>query len=503
MSNSLREYYKALCFSGIYSSPHRYGYSGKLSGAMYAIGEIRDAVPVIHGSAGCGFHYKYVCRRDYLPAYNAQCTELGEKDIIFGGADKLRSTILETSGKYAPAMIAVIPAAPVDMIRDEIDNVIESLREKVDCRLISVKSEKFSHVDKRDRKNMMDQWAKNWDNHDFKTDIDFKGCGFVEAMKAMVEQVMERQQVQKRAVNICGLAWGAGGNAIMNGMAGELKELGIHVNAFLPNCTTGEIVKAPKAELNIISRRIHWAERMKEVFGTGYFHMNSFDFYRGPEGIERLYLKISEMLGMQKNAVNILSRRKQDTLDALKPVKEYFKSFSFALFTSSYSSVPYLIEKYERDFGLPLKLVCVDMKQESLELDMVPEATAGILVKNMYQALENIGSKARLLVNPPGDVLYKALGEMDYVIGGGEPESKPAGIRYIQGIGNINPMDFEGFKNSVIDLAQKIKKLQVNGSLLMDKFKYQPGHYPMLNDSNMNASRLMWEKMWVQRGREV
>ncbi len=502
MSNSLKEYYKALCYCGIYMSPHRYGYSGKLAGAVYAMGEIRDAVPVIHGSAGCGFHYRYVCRRDYLPAYNVQCTNLEEKDIIFGGSDKLRATILETARRSAPAMIAVIPAVSVDMIHDEMENVLDSLRNKVNCRLISVKSEKFSHVDKRDRKNLMEQRAKNWNNYDFKDDFDFKGCGFVEVMKTMVEQVMERQDVEKNSVNICGLAWGTAGSTIAGGMAKELKELGVRVNAYLPNCTVKEIVEAPRAELNIITRRKKWAERMEDMFGTAYFHMNSFDFYRGPEGIERLYLKISERLGIQRGASKLLSEKKYRTLELLKPVKEYLKRFRFALYTSSYNDVPYSIEMYEEDFGIPLMYVCVEMRSERLSLDKISEENAAMLVENMRESLAKTGSKAQLLVNASSDILEEAFAGVDYVLGGGELEFKPKGIRVVQDIGNVLPVDFEGFGNAVTNLAQRIEKAPVHSSLIIDKFQYQPGYYPMLDNANMKASQNMWEKMWVQRGCE-
>ncbi len=499
MEYSLRDYYKALYFSGIYSSPHRYGYSGKLAGAMYAIGEVRDAVPVIHGPAGCGFHYKYICRRGYLPEYNAQCTGLKERDIIFGGAGRLRSAILETVRRYAPAMIAVIPAVSVDMIHDEIDNVVDSLRSVAGCRVISVKSEKFSHVDKRNRKSILEQRAKNWDNPHFKKDFDFTGCGFAEAMKAMVENIMETQEVDKVSVNICGLAWGLGGSAIARGVERELNELGIRVNSYIPNCTTREIVKAPAAGLNIISRRTEWAEKMREVFGTEYFHMNSFNFYRGPEGIERFYLQISERLGIRKRIQMLISLKRRNTLEKLNEVREYFKGFRFALYTSSYNDLPYIIEKYEKDLGIPLACVCVDMRREDLELDGISEETRKILIKNIRQALSKTGSRAELLLNASHEVIREALGEADFVIDEDGFNGKPAGIKSLQGVGNVMPMDFMGFEKLVFDLAQRIKKAPPHDSLLIERFQYQPGNYPMLNDPNMAGSRKMWEKMWLQR----
>lgn len=499
MDQGLREYYKALCYSGIYSSAHRYGYSGKLAGAMYAIGEIKDAVPVIHGSAGCGFHYRYVCRRDYLPAYHAECTRLEEKDIILGGADKLRATLFEAARKHDPAMIAVVAAAPVDMIHDEIDAVVDSVRDKVSCKIITLKSEKFSHVDKRNRKSVQSQWLRNWDNPGFKDDFSFKGCGFVEAMKALVEQVMERQPVEKNTVNIAGLAWGAGGGAIAGRMAKELKDLGIHVNTYLPNCTTREIIEAPKAGLNILSRRVGWAEKMRDVFGTDYFQIRTFDHYRGLDGIERLYLEIAERLGIKQSVRQRLKEKKLCAGEMLKPLADSFKRFRFALVTSSCKDVPYLIKKYEEDFRIPLAHVCVEMREDRLEPDEVSMEDRAELVSNMHDALAKTGSKAKLHVNGGQKELMEALGEADYIISDSECTAGPAGVPFIRDTGGVMPMDFQGFVKSVQDFAARIGKTPARGGLIIDKFEYLPGYYPLLNDTNMSGSQKMWEKMWLQR----
>lgn len=92
----MREYYKEHCYSDIYPSRimHNMGVSGKISGAMNVVSEIKDAIPIIHSPKGCGFHYKYIARRRYLPLYKAQCSNLEEGDIIFGTEKKLREAIL-------------------------------------------------------------------------------------------------------------------------------------------------------------------------------------------------------------------------------------------------------------------------------------------------------------------------------------------------------------------------------------------------------------------------
>jgi len=341
--------------------------------------------------------------------------------------------------------------------------------------------------------------VKNWDNYDFKEDINFDGCGFVEAMKALVEQVMEKQEKTKKLVNICGLAWGNGGNEIINGMIRELKYLGININSVIPNCTIEEIIEAPKAELNIVTRRTQWAQKMEKHFGTEYFHINSFNFYRGPEGIERLYTKISERLEIEKETSKILYQKKKETVEELKEVKEYFRRFKFALFSSSYKDIPYLIEKYEVDFGIPLMYVCVEMRKEDLNLDMVSEETKNKLVESMHRAISKINSKAKLIINASVSEIKETFKHVDYVIGGIQSGYKIDGVKYIQDSVNVMPLDFDGFKNVVNNFATRIKNAPEQGSLIIEKFKYLDRHYPLLEDTNISAAQQMWEKMWMQR----
>jgi len=90
MERNLREFYKNIYFYDSLPYVHQFTPSGKAAGAIYAIGSIKDAIPIVHGSAGCGFHYRYVCRRSHHPAYELQCTDLEEQDIVMGRAEKLR-----------------------------------------------------------------------------------------------------------------------------------------------------------------------------------------------------------------------------------------------------------------------------------------------------------------------------------------------------------------------------------------------------------------------------
>lgn len=499
--DSWRDYYKALYFPEMNFSPHDYGCSGKLAGAMYAISEIKDAIPVIHGSAGCGFHYKYICRRGYLPAYNAKCTNLEEKDIVFGGEDKLKAAIRSTAERYSPSMIAVIPAAPVDMIHAEMEAVVADLKNKVNCKLIIARSEKFSHVDKRNRSKIYAQRAESWNNQKPENKFEFnKGCGFAEAMTAIVEQVMVRQQVRKNTVNICGLAWGSGGNAVAGGLARDLKLLGIGLNTYLPNCRTNELVEAPGAELNIVTRRIPWAKRMEDIFGTKYLHIDSFDSYRGPEGIEKLFLEIAGFMENKNGIERALKSLKEKTLQDIKPVKEYFKKFSFALYTSSYGNIPYIIDEYAASLDIPLKFICVEMDGKDWEADCISEETREKIIGNIRNSMERAVPSAQLFINAPDETLKEIFTQVDYVFGDGDPIDMILPDNYIQTINRLIPLDFQSYKKMAENMAGKIKKAGRRGRLLTERFNANLKSHSSADYSNMDSSRKMWEEMWLRRG---
>jgi len=504
MNDNLLEFYKEYCFSGIYSSkvPHSFGVGGKIAGALYAVGEIEDAIPIIHGPAGCGFHYRHNARRRYLPVYKAQCTGLEEKDIIFGGAEKLRRTVLDIVERDHPALIVIIPTTATDMIHDEMNSVVKELRPQISSRLIAIESEVFSHVDKNTKSNNFEQWVKNWNKFDQKQEHieEFKGCGFGEAMGALVEQVMEKQVVIKRSINIEGFAWGIGGDVMLDGMTDLLKEIGIQVHSRLPNCTTKTIVEAPKAELNLI-RRVRWAKKMKSIFGTDYLHVASPNSYHGLDGIERFHLNLAKRFSLQKEASEVLSRHKDDTFRKLQPVQDFLGRYRFALCSRSFGNIPLLVEMYEKDYGLPLSYVCVDMDEQRLAFEgKMSTNTRNLVIQNMYDALSRIGSKAQLLINPTEVELKEILREVDYVLDGKELMSRVEGVQAVPDMHLFTSLDFDTFRKIAINLAEKIKKTSSRSDLLINKFNYSSLSYPMLEKQDITSSHTLWRKMWALRG---
>lgn len=59
METNLREFYKNSYLYDRIPYIHEFTPSGKVSGTIFAISTIEIAIPILHGSSGCGFHYKY------------------------------------------------------------------------------------------------------------------------------------------------------------------------------------------------------------------------------------------------------------------------------------------------------------------------------------------------------------------------------------------------------------------------------------------------------------
>lgn len=143
METSLREFYKNSYLYDRVPYIHKFTPSGKVAGAIFAISTIENAIPILHGSSGCGFHYRYVCRRSWKPAYNLKCTGLKETDIIMGKW-KIKGSNYWNGEKYSPSLIGIIPASSVDMTGDDIEGVIRELQPQITYKLLFVKSKDFT-----------------------------------------------------------------------------------------------------------------------------------------------------------------------------------------------------------------------------------------------------------------------------------------------------------------------------------------------------------------------
>ena len=106
---------------------------------------IKDSVVIMHGPVGCGSQSHTM---DFtIRLYGAQrgkemsnarwfSTNLSEAEVVAGGEDKLRQTILEADRRFRPSAIFVLMTCTPSVIGDDLDGVLDDLRSEVSTPLV-------------------------------------------------------------------------------------------------------------------------------------------------------------------------------------------------------------------------------------------------------------------------------------------------------------------------------------------------------------------------------
>ena len=227
---------------------HTFGVNGKISGSVGAVGEMQEVLPLLHSPRGCGFHYRYSARRRHQPFYSVLTSNLEERDIICGGEEKLRQAIRDAWSRYRPGLIMVIPSPISDILNEDVRSVCAELRRE-GISVVGVQSELFSHRDKNYTRNRLKELAHQTITGDNRLEMELKGCGFTEALYALVEQVMEPSAQIPHSINIETVGWGSEGKAALRELEVFLNGCGIQVNTWIPSAPLSSLVHAPAAEL--------------------------------------------------------------------------------------------------------------------------------------------------------------------------------------------------------------------------------------------------------------
>jgi nitrogenase molybdenum-cofactor synthesis protein NifE len=496
---NIRELYCDKAFFDIYPvhQLRRYGMNCKLSGSVTAVGELEGVIPLVHGPKGCVFHQRLTPQRMYRPVYDLECTDLREKEVVYGGEERLKEKVWKVYDRYHPSMIVILPTCVAGIIGDDINGVIAELREEIPCKLVVVESEGFAHLDRQSLDIMLKDYAKVWQNPTLSPSYKLRGSGFTEVMCAFVDQVMEKQKITPYSVNIESFGrWGYGYKTELEEIKRIFEQIGITVNATLPNCTVEDLIRVPQGQLNIVRRGIGWAELMKEKFGTKY--LRYLYYYYGVDGTEKFFLDVAKQLDLEEKARPVIDKEKKCVLEKLKEYQVFFRKKSYALVTQGFFYTPSLINIYARDYQIPLKYVCVEMRW--LRGNNITPETADLMLDNIKEALQKWEIGAELIIDPTVSELREIAQDVDYVLGNRNAIYEGQGIKIVNTIDQFTRIGFEAILESAKHLAKQIQQKKESRDPLIAKLKYHEEYYPMLDNQNCLASYEMWKSMWGSRG---
>jgi len=501
----LKDLFRDLTFNGIYQGTtwqlHRYGINCKLSGAVFAITDIKGALPLIHGSTGCAFHQRLTPRRMYAPIYHLPCTNLTEEDVIFGGEDKLRKKIFESYQRYHPELIAILPTCVVGVTGDEVKGMLNDIQ--VPCDLVYIQSEGFAHRSRESLDVLMNTFTRTWTDPTKPPLYEIRGCGHEEAMCSLVDQLMEEQDVIENTLNVEAFTrFNYGWKTELKEITRIFNDMGLSINMIFPKCTVDEVKRAPAAQLNIVRRGTRWAEQMKTEFGTDYIRKQF--FYSGIDSVETFLRDVASKFDLDGEADEVIRKEKNITLQQLEKYSKTFKNQDFALFMLGFFSAPYLVRTYVFDLKIPLKYVCVDTQW--LKGHNVSDKTIEYIIRTIGELFEKWDLGVEFVVNPGFNKMREIAKKVDYVLDDHSISSlyEKEGVHMINtSIDNylFSRIGFNGMVEFAAYLRQEMIRQRNHNyrKPVISKFDYDETYYPILADQMCLASHEMWSTMWRLR----
>ena len=123
---------------------------------------IKDAVVIQHSPIGCAssqsFTSRYsrdlAARRGWKPEDpKSICTNLGERDMVFGGVERLAAAIREAYERHRPRVIFVATSCATGIIGDDVDGTARQLEDEIGIPVVPLHCEGFKSR----------HWSSGWD----------------------------------------------------------------------------------------------------------------------------------------------------------------------------------------------------------------------------------------------------------------------------------------------------------------------------------------------------
>lgn len=119
--------------------------------ALGQLSAIRDVAIIHHGPAGCSVASAGVYYLDKVMAKKRGVTndtvyvgtDMNEKDTIFGSTESLKNIIREVNRRYSPKAIFVTSSCATGIIGEDIDSVVDEVRDEINVPVVAVHCEGF------------------------------------------------------------------------------------------------------------------------------------------------------------------------------------------------------------------------------------------------------------------------------------------------------------------------------------------------------------------------
>ena len=266
------------------------------------------------------------------------------------------------------------------------------------------------------------------------------------------------------------------------------------MNTWIPSAPLSSLVHAPAAELNLV-KRVRWARRMREKFGTAYLHIGGAGRYAGLDGICTFYRDIGQALRMEAAVEPVVLAARAQALEETAEARRRLGQARAVLVSRSIQQAPFELKSYVRDYGLSVSHLCVILTPESRKNLNVTPALEDSLLARVREAAALYSPETQLLLNPAEETLRGIFAEADVVVGTGDFTLEGMGAPLIPAVNETTSLSFPSYVRTVRRMCRRLER----SSLLLGKMPFQSRHYPLYcNQSNL-AAKEMWSRMWLNR----
>ena len=259
--------------------------------AMLSVQAIDNAIPILHAGPGCGnkLSDSATGTSGHFAATIFPCTNVNEKDVVFGGEKKLRSTIENALKVIDADLYMVLTGCSQEIVGDDAGEIVSEFE---DCgkSVLYVSTPGFK--------------GNNYKGHEWVID-------------AIIDQYLEpSDKKQKGLVNIWAdvpyqdIFW----HGNLRKLEKLISELGL-----IPNTIFGHkrgienIKKIPEAEFNLLVSPwvgLENVKRMEKKFGTPYLHYPTLPV--GAFETSKFLRTVGEFAGITKDKVEAIINEKEE-----------------------------------------------------------------------------------------------------------------------------------------------------------------------------------------------
>lgn len=229
-----------------------------IDGAYLTLSKVGSLIILFHSPPGCStglwilwggaYKLKSVTGTKRTSECITLCTNMNERDIIYGGTEKLRNAVKGIYERYSPEHVVILSSCCPGIIGDDFNDVVEEARDKYRMSIGWLDTSGFK--------------SGYWPN------------GYDLAHQYIVEHIMEiPEEIEENTVNI--ISYGNAASADEKECARLLEALGLkpQLPMSVPYTSVENIKRAPYAKANAmmcLTYGWNFCKQMNERFGTEY-----------------------------------------------------------------------------------------------------------------------------------------------------------------------------------------------------------------------------------------